>query len=494
MASRSPTLRPSSDPFGADPEKDAPNTLNHVNNNQTQREASGMEPTAEKRRSSLSSALRRLSVNPNAEPFGEDEGEDGVKYRTLKWWQCSMIMIAETISLGILSLPSVLATIGMAPGAILILGLGIVATYSGYVIGQFKAAHPWVHNMADAGYVLFQPLGPRWAAVGREVFGAAQTIFLVFSMASHILTWTICLNTLTDGAACTIAWGVVGLVIFWIFDIPRTLLKVSWLSCGSCLSITSAVIVTMAGVGARDPAQGHFRATQSPTFITAFSSVTNIVFAYAGHVAFFSFISEMKDPKDFPKALVALQISDTGMYFLVAMVIYAYGGDQVESPALGTAGPIVGKVAWGLAIPTIIIAGVIYGHVASKYIYVRLFRGTKHMSKRTVLAVGSWLAITLVLWVVAWIIAESIPNFNNLLSLISSLFASWFTYGISGIFWLFLNKGQYTKNWRKICLTVANLLLFGLGAAICGMGLYASGTAISNEPGGNSWTCKSNAE
>lgn len=56
-------------------------------------------------------------------------------------------MIAETISLGILSLPSVLATIGMAPGAILILSLGIVATYSGYVIGQFKMAHPWVSSV-----------------------------------------------------------------------------------------------------------------------------------------------------------------------------------------------------------------------------------------------------------------------------------------------------------------------------------------------------------
>lgn len=46
-----------------------------------------------------------------------------------------MIMIAETISLGILSLPSVLAEIGMVGGAILILGMGAIATYSGYVIG-----------------------------------------------------------------------------------------------------------------------------------------------------------------------------------------------------------------------------------------------------------------------------------------------------------------------------------------------------------------------
>ncbi|KAK5223745.1 hypothetical protein LTR99_007769 [Exophiala xenobiotica] len=483
MASRSPTLRPSSDPFGPDAEKDA-QTLDNPNT----------APNAEKRRrSSLGAAFRRQSENKEVDPFDDEEG-DGVKYRTLKWWQCSMIMIAETISLGILSLPSVLATIGMAPGAILIVSLGTVATYSGYVIGQFKMAHPWVHNMADAGYVLFKPVGPRWAAVMREVFGAAQTIFLIFSMASHILTWTICLNTLTNGAACTIAWGIVGLVIFWICDIPRTLQKVSWLSCVSFLSITTAVIVCMAGVGARNPSHGNFHATQTATFATAFLSVTNIVFAYAGHVAFFSFISEMRNPGDFPKALVLLQVTDTAMYFLVAMVVYAYGGDKVDSPALGSAGTLIGKVAWGLAIPTIIVAGVIYGHVASKYIYVRLFRGTKHMSQRTLLAVGSWLIITLTVWVIAWIIAESIPNFNDLLALISSLFASWFTYGISGVFWLFMNRGQYTKNWRKIVLTIANVGLFAMGCGICGMGLYASGYSIHQETSGSSWTCKSNAQ
>ena len=60
----------------------------------------------------------------------------------------------------------------------------------------------------------------------------------------------------------------------------------------------------------------------------------------------------------------------------------------------------------------ILLAGVIYGHVAAKYIYVRIFRGTRHMGSRTWLAIGSWAGITLTLWVVAWIIAESIPNFN----------------------------------------------------------------------------------
>lgn len=66
--------------------------------------------------------------------------------------------------------------------------------------------------------------------------GAAQTIFLIFSMGSHILTFTIAMNAITTHATCTIVWGVIGLAILWVFTLPRTLKKVSYLSicCKNC--------------------------------------------------------------------------------------------------------------------------------------------------------------------------------------------------------------------------------------------------------------------
>lgn len=66
------------------------------------------------------------------------------------------------------------------------------------------------------------------------------------------------------------------------------------------------------------------------------------------------------------------------------------------------------------------VAGVINGHVACKYIYVRLFRSTGQMQKRNLLSSGSWVGIALILWIIAWVISEAIPNFNNLLSLMVS--------------------------------------------------------------------------
>ncbi|KAH0543616.1 hypothetical protein FGG08_002054 [Glutinoglossum americanum] len=261
------------------------------------------------------------------EPFGDEEHSD-VKYRTMAWWWVSFgrlrtdepridyIMIAETISLGILSLPSALATIGLVPGIILIIGLGMAATYTGYVIGQFKACYPHVHNMADAGEVLL-------GATGREIFGIAQITFLIFIMASHVLTFAIMLNVLSNHGACTIIFAVAGMVISILFTLPRTLKNISYFSVASFISISAAVLITMFGVAIWKPGDGAVKATNNTSLYKGFLAVTNIVFAYAaGHVAFFSFISEMKTPSDYPKALVTLQFADTTLYVIAAVVIY----------------------------------------------------------------------------------------------------------------------------------------------------------------------------
>ena len=45
------------------------------------------------------------------------------------------------------------------------------------------------------------------------------------------------------------------------------------------------------------------------------------------------------------------------MYLLVAIVIYVYAGASVASPALGSTSLLLQKLAYGIAIPTIVIAG-----------------------------------------------------------------------------------------------------------------------------------------
>ncbi|KAI1610235.1 transmembrane amino acid transporter protein-domain-containing protein [Exophiala viscosa] len=432
--------------------------------------------------------------------------EGGVEYKSMVWWQAGMVMVAETISLGILSLPQAISQVGIIPGLILLLALGALASYSGYVIGQFKMRYPHIHSMGCAGEVLFG----RW---GGEILGWGQFLFYIFVMGSHILTFSIMMNAITGHGACTIVWMVVGTILSFLCTLPRTLKNLSYYSVVSFLSIIGAVMITMIGVSITKPglAPGettlHVRLWPRPGlgFQDGFLAVANMVFAYAGHVAFFTFISELRKPEDFPKALALLQCSDISMYIITAVVVYYYAGDNVRSPALDSAGNVVKKVAYGIAIPTIVIAGVVNGHVGVKYLYVRLLRNRTDdlMHQKSWKSYGIWVGICTGSWLAAWLIAEAVPVFNDLLGLTSALFASWFTFGLSGMFWMKMNLTRRSwkivprESWskRKSFLFLVNVLQILMGAVLCVVGLYASiSSMIENGTGGKTpFSCANNA-
>jgi uncharacterized membrane protein len=213
-------------------------------------------------------------------------------------------------------------------------------------MGKFKERYPQVHSMGDAGELLMGP-------IGREIFFVGQLLFIIFLMASHILTFSVLFNTITNHGTCTIVFGVVGLLVSCIAALPRTAEKVFWMSIVSAISILVATIVTMVSIAVQAPDNVQNDIVTTPTFQEGFLAVTNIVFAFIAHVSFFGIMSEMQDPADFPKALAMLQVVDTTMYVVTAMVIYCYAGPGVSSPALSSAGPMMKKVAYGLAIPTV---------------------------------------------------------------------------------------------------------------------------------------------
>ncbi|KAJ5586984.1 uncharacterized protein N7459_002749 [Penicillium hispanicum] len=423
-----------------------------------------------------------LKYGEVSDAFGNEEYAE-IKYKTLNWWQCGLLMICESVSLGVLSLPSAMATLGFVPGIILIIGLGLLATYTGYNIGLMRERYPFIQNLGDAGEILL-------GKFGRELFGTAQFLFCIFVMGAHILTFRVMMNTVTNHGTCSIVFSLVGMLISLALSLPRTMKGMTWISFAAFISIFTAVIITMISVGVEEHTNVVTKAAIDNDLYTEFQSISNIVFAYCAHVAFFGLISEMEQPRDFKKSLFMLQTFEICLYLTAAVVIYYYVGADVQSPALTSAGPVMKKVAYGIAIPTIIGAGVVNGHIGLKYIYFRCCAKSGLMHQSNFKSIGIWIGLGVTCWVVAWIIAEAIPVFSDLNSLISALFASWFSYGLSGIYWLHLNQGQWFASPRKIALFVLNVAITLIGLILCVLGLYASGTAIHKDANSNSFTCK----
>jgi amino acid permease len=379
-------------------------------------------------------------------------------------------MIAEIVSNGMLSLPSSLAVVGIVPGTILIVFLGIFATYTSYLLVQFKLRHPEVHSMGDAGYILFGP-------VGREVLASGTVIFAVFATGGQLLAGQIALAQLSDNKLCLMLYTGIFTIPTLLCSFPRTLDRMSWLSIPAVLSILIAGIVGMIGAGV-EPAAGRTISVAVPSsFYAAFISITNPVFAYAGHFMFFILISEMRKPADAMKAAYTLQSFATTFYTVFAIVSYVYLGNGVASPAFSSLSTKWAKAAYGIALPNFLIAGSLYSHTASKLIFVRIFRGSAHLHSHSVLGWGTWCALIFVMNAAAFILAVGVPIFNYLIGIAASLFASWYTYGIAGAFFLHDQYHDFDgwRTWvRKPVQSTLAVLTFAAGGFICVAGTYVT--------------------
>lgn len=401
--------------------------------------------------------------------FGE-EADHEIKYKTLSWPAVAVLMITEIVSNGMLSLPSSLDAVGLVPGVVVIFFLGVFATYTAWVLIEFKLRHPEVHTMGDAGMIMFGP-------VGREILAAGTVIFAVCGTGSQMLAGQVALTVLSDSRLCALAFTGIFAAAMTLFSFPRTLGNLGWLSAVGGASIIVAGLVGMAGAGAVPGNVGNTAITVSTDFTSAFISITNPVFAYAGHFMFFVLISEMRRPQDAMKAAWTLQIVATSFYITFAVVTYWYVGSGVSSPSFQSLSPLWSKISFGLAIPNFLIAGSLYSHTAAKLVFVRLFRRSRHVHSHTLTGWGVWSFLILLANVAAFVLAVGIPIFNYLVGITASLFAAWYTYGLAGAFWLhdtYYFKGGSRAWLDRPFMMGLNVFTILAGAFICLGGLYAT--------------------
>ena len=412
-----------------------------------------------------------INEGENAVPSPFEGGSSGGPvYESQTWWVCAVNMVASTISLGIMGLPGTLVPLGLIPGIISMLVNAAATWYYGIVIWKFKKRYPKIHNMGDAGRVLFG----KW---GEIFFGGTSVLFLVFIMASHLVAGSKAIDILSNhNTTCAIAWTVIMAFVSAALTTPRTLKDNKWASIPSVLSILVAIFIVMVDVGIRRPGLETIEGLQpdkytlwgnpDATLVEKVSAFTTIMFAFSGSVAFIPFMSELEYIDIFPKALKSLMIFETATYVAFAVTVYVCVGNLVMSPAIDNASSNLRKDAWGAAMGTILIAGVLTAHVAAKQITVTISResGRDLLHQTTALAWACWLGPIAALWIIAFILAKTIPMFEDMLGISGAIFASLLTFGLPGCFWFedhFQRTGCTRCRWRKF-RTRGNTILCGL--------------------------------
>lgn len=183
------------------------------------------------------------------------------KRNKLGWIKMSVLLCVEAIALGALSLPGAFASVGMAGGVILCVGIGLIAIYAGLICAQVGVKYQGqVDDYASVGRVLFAPLGPKWAKFGYEFLGSWLVLLLVFNYASHTLTGALAWQSITGAgdSVCSIVWVILSAIILSVLALPPTFSEFAWLGYIDFVSICAAILIVMisTGVAASNTAGG----------------------------------------------------------------------------------------------------------------------------------------------------------------------------------------------------------------------------------------------
>lgn len=319
--------------------------------------------------------------------------------------------------------------------------LCVTVTWTGLMVGNFRLRHPSVYSIDDAGYMLF-------GRAGREVMSLVLWFFYTLSFGSAVVALSVAFNAFTDDAACTLVWSAMVTAICLFFCTAlRSLKSLVWFGYVGVVSIFVAIwIVAIACLAQRRPAEAPsvdasfdkmISAFKAATFASAITAVSAQFFALAGTASFFTIHAEMREPAKWRTSLFLGQSFICLNYIVVAAVVYGRVGQYIASPALGSAGKVIEKVAYGVALPALFFSAVFQVHVSAKYLFVRLLRDTRHLQTGTKRHWITWTLSNLLVVAVGFVASQAIPIYNDLLGLIGALFGTSLCLVLPSLMYLF---------------------------------------------------------
>ncbi|BGP04354.1 hypothetical protein JCM10049v2_000152 [Rhodotorula toruloides] len=408
----------------------------------------------------------------------------GINERKLTWVQAAALLLTEYVVLAILAFPYSFQLLGYAGATITSVLVAASTWYTSLILWRFCMRHPEVRDIADAAQVV---CGGRRIGWWLAFIGLALNNWCIMGL--HTVAGATAIQTIRGGKEVTLVWAVGLTLIMWFFSNLRDFSSMSKVGLLASSTMFVCVLIVLCGHGVQPHPTGwtpglvithSVWAPKGTTFVQGMNALLNIVYTYIGHALIPSFVGDMERPQDFPKALAISMVAEVLLFTVTGAVVYHYTGFELTTaPAYGSLIAKYGKLAAGFTLPTICIVGILYSLVTSRAIYFQIFKeGSPHRSSHTVIGWLSWIAIVFGGWVISFIIGEAVPFFSDLLSLISSLFDSWFGYILWAIAYFQMTKGRRTAGAIATAETVLNVLILITGLFFFTAGTYASVQSI----------------
>ncbi|TDZ48261.1 N amino acid transport system protein [Colletotrichum trifolii] len=378
--------------------------------------------------------------------------------RTAGWG--AIFYLITTDILGPFSTPWAFAQMGYGPGVALYSVFGIMSFYSGWVLYRsFLGLDSDRYPIKGYGDLYFRVFGS-WA---RHAVNFAQGLQLLLFVSVLILGNGQSISQISKGpnggaGICFVACLVIFMAAGFVLGQIRTLQRFSWIA-NLAVWINLLIIFICMGVVAHSPP--NFAATKASFgdafgpgpvrtfagtppdglasggtgFMASLNGLNQAVYSYGGCLIFAAFMSEMRHPMDFWKALLCGEVFIYSVYLTFGLYVYSFQGQYSFNPIMQGLSPYSWQTATNiLNLVTGLIAAALYGNIGMKMLYAELLQGVFGAPALSA-PMGKllWAAVIPVYWALAFVVGAAIPQFSLISGFIGALFILSFTYTLPAL-------------------------------------------------------------
>jgi hypothetical protein len=410
---------------------------------------------------------------------------------------------------------------------------GFMAGYSGYLIWRvFLGVDSYEFPARNYGDLAMRT----WGQTARYITNICQALGLLLLLGQVTIQFGQNISQVSKFRLCYVVCPLLFVIAGFFLTQIRTLKSYGWVANLAVWLNLLAIFITM-GVIAHSPPNfsvatlGSAGAITDPTTITplpdgsyppiihynnlppnglvgSINGLLSGVLAYAGAQLFVEFLAEMRRPRDFIKAMWGAQFFIYSVYLIYGCYIYHFQGQYSYYPSYQG----VSIYAWqtvGNMITLIgaLIAAGLYGNIGIKVLYnnilMDIFKAPPLITKR-----GKFIyaAIVPVWWIIAFIVAAAIPDYNGFVSIISASMLLNLTYSFPPLFALGYDmqknavraeldegfdpttgqvtrqsstvsrfvRGYFSGGPVQVAINVWHTIYFLASLSMCGLGMYAA--------------------
>ena len=360
--------------------------------------------------------------------------------RRSSWRHSALILTGEIMGTGVLGLPYACSRLGW------VLGLGSsvffagTAVYAGRLLARVRNDHhPRATSYAEVAHAQF---GARFGGATRAAILATWTLLLGYYL---IVVADSLKLAFPNTRLCDWQWAAVGCALLAAPLQLRSLHALSYLSLPSTVAMVAAtaLILGSLGTGGVDGARATtslWPAEDGSSVLALYSSFGSFIFAYQGQSLFLEIMREMRQPRHFPRAVVAANGFMLLVYAGSCVVGYSSRGAAVESflPDSLADGPLKRTVGLLLAFH-VAVAYLITGQPLHRTL-VEALAPTSEAAKGGGDGPSGeatrWLLVTLGLLCFGFVVSNAIPFFADFQNLLGSVTGAPIVFGFPALFYL----------------------------------------------------------